>query len=104
MVRKAAFLLTPDIAKNWINLYFFLNNALVRYDERCPPMPGELVGLTYNHIALNRTASFSTEFCFKRFLSKLLRTVAPLFQCCIYNVAKNVRKFSRGRAGKYVFA
>jgi hypothetical protein len=78
--------------------------VLVRHDERRGNMPVELAGLVYNHIALNRTVAFSDEFRFKRFLSKLLRTVAPLFQCCVYNVAKNVRKFSRGKSGRYVFA
>jgi hypothetical protein len=102
-VRKAIFLRTPEAATGWSNLYFFLNNALLRHDTRCTSMPVELTGLVYNHLVLNSTASFSPEFRFKRFLQKLLRTVAPLFQCCIYKVAKNVRKFSRGKAGRYVF-
>jgi hypothetical protein len=102
-VRKGLFIANSGVSKNWLNLYFFLNNTIMLADERCASIPVGITGLVYNHSARKRSVTFSYEFRFKLFLSKLLRKVTPLFQFCVYNIAKNVRKFSRGKAGKYTF-
>jgi hypothetical protein len=45
----------------------------------------------------------TTENFIKNFLIKLLSKISPMFSYFIYNVDKNIRKFSRGKSGKYTF-
>ena len=43
------------------------------------------------------------DFFFKNLLTNLFFKISPIFNFFIYNVDKNIRKFSRGKSGKYVF-
>lgn len=47
--------------------------------------------------------SFNDRFFIKSFFIDCLKKILPLFFFYIYNVDKNVKKFSRGKSGKYVF-
>jgi len=52
----------------------------------------------YNYAKWN-----DVEFFIKNFLFKQLTKFKPVFNFFIYNVDKNIKKFSRGKSGKYVF-
>lgn len=43
------------------------------------------------------------NFFIKNFLFSRLTQISPLFSYFIFNVDKNVRKFTRGKSGKYIF-
>lgn len=45
----------------------------------------------------------STDFFVKTYFLTILSKVSPVFSYFIYSVDKNVRKFSRGKSGKYTF-
>lgn len=46
---------------------------------------------------------YSDNFFLKNYLLSRLSGVSPVFSYFIYSVDKNVRKFSRGKSGKYTF-
>jgi hypothetical protein len=43
------------------------------------------------------------DFFIKNYLEGRISPVIPVFSYFVYNVDKNVRKFSRGKSGKYIF-
>ena len=70
--------------------FSFFNRALI------PLTPGlELMGS--NKFTVN------PSFFLKSFFLSKLDQILPIFAFYIYNVDKNVRKFSRGKSGKYIF-
>lgn len=97
---------SPDLM-NWFSLYLttnsfnlnFINNIVFRlnYFFQNP------VSLNYsnNLIDLEKTVNFT--FFFKNYLYFLLSKVSPIFSYFIYSVDKNIRKYSRGKSGKYTF-
>jgi hypothetical protein len=56
-------------------------------------------GTSYVNFQKNiNTAHFTKLFLFER-----LTQFQPIFNFFVYNVDKNIKKFSRGKSGKYVF-
>ena len=72
-----------------INTKFFFNNLLIN--------------LKYNKLFFNKKIDIDTNFFFKNFLLKKLEQILPIFNFYIYSVDKNIKKYSRGKSGKYVF-
>lgn len=57
----------------------------------------------YNSFYANIKKENDTEYFFKNFLYSKLTQFKPVFNFFVYNVDKNIKKFSRGKSGKYVF-
>jgi len=100
------------LIKRWLNLYFLLNtnfvgSGLSNYDfanlnmnfylENYTPILLFDTALTPN----NRVVDDS--FYLKNYFLSKLNQVLPIFSYFIYSVDKNIRKYSRGKSGKYVF-
>lgn len=49
------------------------------------------------------TKNLSNKFFIKNIINKTIIKINPIFSYFIYNVDKNIKKFSRGKSGKYVF-
>jgi hypothetical protein len=62
-----------------------------------------LLNLSYNNIVINDDKVINPSFFLKNYLYFLLSRVSPIFSYFIYSVDKNIRKYSRGKSGKYTF-
>ena len=60
----------------------------------------ELPNLSY---FVNSGKKINTDYFYKNVIKNLFFKIAPIFSFFIYSVDKNIKKFSRGKAGKYVF-
>lgn len=83
---------------NFFNFNFSINNSFkFNYNFQNP------ISLNYsnNLTTLEKTLNFT--FFFKNYLYFLLSKVSPIFSYFIYSVDKNIRKYSRGKSGKYTF-
>lgn len=104
--------LNPIIFRNedlqsWLDLYFFTTNAFWVYNEN------ELLywslwyennnDLSYSNGIAQDGKLINSNFFIKNYLLLRLSNVLPVFSYFIYSVDKNIRKFSRGKSGKYVF-
>lgn len=58
---------------------------------------------SYSNNFNNYNKSSDLSFFIKNFLYSLLSKISPIFSYFIYSVDKNIRKYSRGRSGKYTF-
>jgi hypothetical protein len=63
----------------------------------------ELINLKHNNIFVNNDKTINISLFLKNYLYFLLSKVSPIFSYFIYSVDKNIRKYSRGKSGKYVF-
>ncbi len=92
---------------SWFNLYFFGSNILNSFnytDNKLMNFKFEnLLNLNYNNIVLNDDKIINPSFFLKNYLYFLLSRVSPIFSYFIYSVDKNIRKYSRGKSGKYTF-
>ncbi len=96
---------------DWIDNYFLISNfflnlhkndngfKLFTYEYNCE----ENFKINYNNFLGSFGKLISTDFFIKNFLISILSKVSPIFSYFIYNVDKNIRKFSRGKSGKYTF-
>jgi hypothetical protein len=83
---------------NSFNFNFSINsNFKFNYNFENP------VPLNYsnNLTTLEKTLNFT--FFLKNYLYFLLSKISPIFSYFIYSVDKNIRKYSRGKSGKYTF-
>lgn len=90
-----------------MNFYLITNNLLFSNTLNSKKLfsifPNEFHFLSYsNHFNFNEK-SINPSFYLKNFLYSLLSKVSPIFSYFIYSVDKNIRKFSRGKSGKYTF-
>ena len=92
---------------SWFNLYIFGFNLLqtnsLKFNLSSNFKFQELINLKYNNIFLNNDKTVNISFFLKNYLYFLLSKVSPIFSYFIYSVDKNIRKYSRGKSGKYVF-
>jgi hypothetical protein len=92
---------------SWFNLYIFGFNLLQTNSLKSNVSSNfkfqELINLKYNNIFLNNDKTINISFFLKNYLYFLLSKVSPIFSYFIYSVDKNIRKYSRGKSGKYVF-
>ena len=92
---------------SWFNLYIFelnlLNTNFLNVNHSSTFKFQELINLKYNNTYLNNDKTINISFFIKNYLYFLLSKVSPIFSYFIYSVDKNIRKYSRGKSGKYVF-
>lgn len=92
---------------SWIHLYFFTTNVMWRYETndqlKAIFNADTNILLEYNNIFNDNYKTTNTAFFIKNYLFSLLSKISPIFSYFIYSVDKNIRKYSRGRSGKYTF-
>lgn len=89
----------------WRDLFFFLNNSIKFMNETTFETLDELEKdkLALNNLVIEEGKLIQDSFFVKNYFQTKLCAVTPVFSYFIYNVDKNIRKFSRGKSGKYVF-
>jgi len=97
---------------SWLNLYFFTTNMFWHYETK-DSINNSIksifnsetnIILPYNNIISdNNNKIINLSFFLKNYLYSLLSKVSPIFSYFIYSVDKNIRKYSRGKSGKYTF-
>ncbi len=92
---------------SWLNLYFFTSNLFWYYNSfeqnNWNFLAETNLPLNNNDIFLYNLKSLNASLFLKNYLYSLLSKVSPVFSYFIYSVDKNIRKFSRGKSGKYTF-
>lgn len=92
---------------NWVSLYMTLHSVF-DYNGKTTSMSLIYTNefkydLNYKNIFYNKGKLTSSDSSLKQlFISKFL-TNLPIFMFFIHNVDKNVKKYSRGKSGKYSF-
>lgn len=99
--------MTDKDNSSWFNLYFFTTNILWHFNSdeslKLNYNIDTNISLMYNNAIFNNNKVINTSFFIKNFFFLLLSKVSPVFSYFIYSVDKNIRKFSRGKSGKYTF-
>lgn len=87
----------------WFEVLFFMTNVV--FNKQCAATYNFSFSesLKYKNFLGPSVKLYSEEFFFKNNFTYMFTQVSPVFNFYIYNVDKNVRKFSRGKSGKYVF-
>lgn len=92
---------------SWFNLYMFKLNLIHTWTFNNNFYSNfkfeELLHLNYNNIYSNNDKIINTSLFIRNYLYFLLSKVSPIFSFFIYSVDKNIRKYSRGKSGKYTF-
>ncbi len=96
----------PEFA-NWFSLYIltnnfnfnFFNNILFKFNFSLQTP----LSLNYSNNLIDFEKTVNFTFFLKNYFYFLLSKVSPVFSYFIYNVDKNIRKYSRGKSGKYTF-
>ena len=98
--------LKPTI--NWLTFHLIFNNVFLDYKQfsensnllfEIQSNPPYL----FSSFITNEDNFLNQNFFFKNFILNKLSQVSPVFSYFIYSVDKNIRKFSRGKSGKYTF-
>lgn len=92
---------------DWFSLYLltnnfnfnFFNNILFKFNYNFD----NPLYINYSNNILDNEKTFNFTFFLKNYLYFLLSKVSPVFSYFIYSVDKNIRKYSRGKSGKYTF-
>ncbi len=91
----------------WINFYLITNNLFLTNffkTQNCFKFDfKELIPMSYSNNFNFEDKSVNSSLFLKNFLYSLISKVSPIFSYFIYSVDKNIRKYSRGKSGKYVF-
>lgn len=94
-------------ARSWLDLYRLTACALrFRYGSDAADKAIALRAFLRSGygVSFNSYSRFCNDsFFLKNYLLSRLSGVSPVFSYFIYSVDKNVRKFSRGKSGKYTF-
>lgn len=92
---------------NWAQLYFFFGNVfwnrLFKNTRQSFYNIENNIFTDYNNLVTSEEKSINSDFFVKSYLLSRLSKVLPVFSYFIYSVDKNIRKFSRGKSGKYTF-
>lgn len=93
----------------WFHLLFLSNNLMQNPGQFLLQRSEEDVSnedaskLFYNNFFLFENKEFDFTYFIKNFISSRLLQITPIFTYFIYNVDKNIRKYTRGKSGKYTF-
>lgn len=85
------------------------NNAVFKYSltHALGDQDGRIVDfdiqMVFNCVLHRSERVYDTKFFTKPYILNYIDKISPIFSYYIYSVDKNVRKFSRGRSGKYKF-
>lgn len=93
--------------RSWLDLYrLVVGAAQFNYGLSAPDRANRMntflksrYGVSFN----DRFKHADDRFFLKNYLQLRLSSVSPVFSYFIYSVDKNIRKFSRGKSGKYTF-
>lgn len=92
---------------NWFAFYLITTNNLWLFNNNTSKNQyfffKEESVLSFNNPFLDNNKMINTNYFIKNYLLSLLSKVSPIFSYFIYSVDKNIRKYSRGRSGKYTF-
>lgn len=92
---------------SWLNFFFFTNTYLFHFDKQEQEQNflicTESVGLRFKHQLNDFDKTLNEDIFIKGYILKCLSCAFPIFSYFIYSVDKNIRKFSRGKSGKYTF-
>lgn len=98
--------------KSWNNLYFLLNTdfwgkTLNRNDAYSDGIhfhnDSLFLPVLFDNFFTHDWKLIDNSFYIKNYLSSKLGQILPIFSYFIYSVDKNIKKYSRGKSGKYVF-
>jgi len=95
--------------KEWtfslIELFFTINNNIKFFSNahQYQSDSGDTLNTTYEHMLFDDKKEFNSDFFIKNFIKERLTQLSPMFSYFVYNVDKNIRKYTRGKSGKYVF-
>lgn len=89
---------------SWIDLYKLMYNTFF-YEEKYKNFVELDLNqeMLYGHFFLNHEKLINKTFFLKKYLISKLSQISPIFSYFIYSVDKNIRKYSRGKSGKYTF-
>jgi hypothetical protein len=98
---------TPSVrfSITWFELFFLFNNNIKLFSQNTWSNIEtiEELPLMYNHSLSKNYKELDINFFIKNFLFSKLTQLSPIFNYFIYSVDKNVRKYTRGKSGKYIF-
>ncbi len=85
--------------------FFFFNNLIFKSDnfKYFNILYNESSKLLFNHEISSKGKQISISFFFRNFFKNIFLKISPVFAYFIYKVDKNIRKYSRGKSGKYTF-
>lgn len=98
-----------DDRLNWLELYYTINSFF--YYNNTEKDHNQIYNFNYqkelytlsHHCLTGEEMFIDTKHFLKNFLLSFLTKITPVFSYFIYSVDKNIRKFSRGKSGKYTF-
>lgn len=61
------------------------------------------LNLDFHNLFINSGKIINISLFLKKYLTAALTSIKPLFSFYVYNVDKKIKKFSRGKSGKYIF-
>jgi hypothetical protein len=85
--------------KNFLRIFLFVSNIF----STISPDLEQKMNLLYNNSFLFLSKSINNDFFIKNFFLSQIVKIAPIFSYFIYSVDKNIKKYSRGKSGKYIF-
>lgn len=88
----------------WIN-YLLLNNVFKINNFKCFFNFNNKINfnLIFSNVFSSNNKLFNNKFFLKNILINKLIQIQPIFNYYIYKIDKNIRKYSRGKTGKYKF-
>jgi len=90
---------------DWLHIFLLLNNVITfgKNEVITEIFPTEefSFNLNYNNTLSNEGKHVNSDNSIKHFLFLKLLAISPVFSFFIKNIDKSVKKFSRGKSGKY---
>lgn len=107
---KNSFFFINHFNYNWKTVLFYissffnysLNNQFNFFNFKNEEFENNYL-LNYNKNQYDSTRVDNFFKNFKDYIYKLLIPIIPVFNFFVYNVDKNIRKFTRGKSGKFIF-
>ena len=101
---------TFNVNLTWLNLYLILNFKFLSFKDTFSIEfnNNKLIQLhvqnKHNNVLFqNNEKFFNNNSFFKTFILNKILLYEPIFNFFIYNVDKKIKKYSRGKTGKYLF-
>ena len=93
----------PPLCKSWFFLYNFINTTFLHANKTETINCKANINSFYNHFLYNKQKFSSETYYLYNFLWETMNVINPLFMFSVYNVDKNLRKFTRSKTSRYVF-
>lgn len=90
---------------NWFDLFLMTTNKINLFNDKnwVALSNEETISLRFAHSFFLNEKEFEISSFIKNLLYTHLTQLSPMFTYFIYNVDKNIRKYTRGKSGKYTF-